>query len=438
MSTQPFSVSQVRFVLFALLLGTILPGHAKAQLVVDCTGVTPGTYPSISAALNDATTGSAIFVAAGPCNEDVQIWGRAELFVGAWWGQRVNLNGSLQISHSTGLYFYGLNITSTTGNGINIANAQAIAFDSCTSNDNVGAGMGIFGGSEVIVMSPASFDNNATAGIQMSHNSNLQMVSWSGQPIDISNNRGPGLYADPGNFSTFGNTYINNNSQAPGSQSGFGVDLRSGSKAEFGGLSGPNVITGNQGGVSVWQGSVVSFWSVGPQLLIQNNGPFGVSAGLNSHVTIGGNADVSGHLGPGLDVFGNSQGTLLGSNNVHNNGVAGDPRSAAIRVDGNSEVLLRGGSVAQNTGPAILALVNSSVDLSGVSFSSNTGGVVVCDSSAYMVSDLTSGTATAPGVACRTPHALGNRTFAALHPAAPDFTAAKMMQAKYKALATKH
>jgi hypothetical protein len=82
--------------------------------------------------------------------------------------------------------------------------------------------------------------------------------------------------------------------------------------------------------------------------------------------------------------------------------------------------------------------VNSSVDLTGVSFSSNSGGVVVCDSSAYMVSDLTAGMNTAPGVACRTPHALGNRSITKLRPALLDFTALKALQAKMMARATKH
>src|SRR5262249_4137910 len=155
-----------------------------------------------------------------------------------------------------------------------------------------------------------------------------------------------------------------------------------------------------------------------------------ISASLGSQVTLYGGVEISGHSGPALDLFASSQGNVSGANFLHNNGTANDPRSAAIRVDGNSEAFLRGGIVAQNVGPAILALVNSSADLGGVTFSSNSGGVVVCDSSAYMISDLASGTATAPGVSCRTPHALGNRAVTKQQPVAPDFSLLKALQAK--------
>jgi len=54
-----------------------------------------------------------------------------------------------------------------------------------------------------------------------------------------------------------------------------------------------------------------------------------------------------------------------------------------------------------------------------------------------MVSDLATGFSTAPGVSCRTPHSLGNRSFTKLQPAAPDWTAAKALVAKYMARATR-
>jgi hypothetical protein len=190
--------------------------------------------------------------------------------------------------------------------------------------------------------------------------------------------------------------------------------------------------------VFLQENAEISLFNFGSQTYIQNNGPVGITAGFGSQVTLYGGVEISGHSGPALDLYAHSQGNVNGTNNLHNNGVAGDPRSAAIRVDGNSEVFLRGGTIAQNVGPAILALVNSSADLTGVAFSSNSGGVVVCDSSAYMVSDLASGFATAPGVSCRTPHSLGNRNFQKLQPVAPDFSALKALQAKMMARATKH
>lgn len=185
------------------------------------------------------------------------------------------------------------------------------------------------------------------------------------------------------------------------------------------------------------ENSEISFFNFGGQTYIQNNGPVGVSASFGGQVTLYGGVEISGHNGPALDLSANSQAAVSGANNLHNNGVAGDPRSAAIRSDGNSELFLRAGTIAQNVGPAILALVNSSADLSGASFTSNSGGIVVCDSSSYMVFDLVTGHSTAPGVGCRTPHALGNRSFTRAQPPPPDFSALKARQAKMMARATK-
>lgn len=202
--------------------------------------------------------------------------------------------------------------------------------------------------------------------------------------------------------------------------------------------AGPNSVTGNQqGGVSVQENAEISFFNFGSQTYILNNGPVGVSAAFGGQVTLYGGVEISGHRGPALDLSANSQANVSGTNNLHNNGAASDPRSAAIRLDGNSELFLRAGTIAQNIGPAILALVNSSADFAGVSFTSNSDGIVLCDSGSYMVSDLGKGATTAPGVGCRTPPALGNRSSTRAQPPAPDFSGLKARQAKMMARATK-
>jgi hypothetical protein len=231
-----------------------------------------------------------------------------------------------------------------------------------------------------------------------------------------------------------------------GSNSGFGIDLRGGAHAQIGALFGPNTISGNQsGGASLQETAEISFWSVGQPNLIQNNGPFGVTAGLGSQVTF---ADISGplcaqisdHTSAGVDLYSNSQAYFLGANQVLRNGTITDARSAGIRVDGNSQALLRGGHVAQNYGPGILALVNSSADFTGVSFSGNGGGEIIdCDSSSWMVSDLAKPNgAPGAGVACRTPHALGNREISKIEPSIPDWSAHKALHDEYAKAAAKH
>lgn len=415
-----------------LAFAVLFPAVSRAQLVVDCTGATPGAFTSINAALPSAGPGTAIFLVAGPCNESLQLAGWTDLFIGTYYGYpNVAINGGISVAESHGVYFHGLNITSAAGDGLNVSQSQALIIDTCNFTGNTGNGMTLGNASEALVIAPASFDGNSGYGIDLFGNSYVQFNSWNGQSMEISNNHNVGLWVSQASFTTFGRTTISNNV-------GEGVQLFGGAKTQFGSLSGPNVISGNQsGGISVQETSEVSFFNFGSQTYIQNNGPFGVSAGFGSQVTLYGGVEISGHSGPALDLYANSQGNVSGTNNLHNNGAASDPRSAAVRVDGNSEAFLRGGNISQNIGPAILALVNSSADFTGVSFSSNTGGVISCDTSAYMVSDLASGFSTAPGVSCRMPHSLGNRSFTKLQPAAPDWSALKALQAKYMARATR-
>jgi hypothetical protein len=431
MRTQPL-LSRVRSFLLIVGLMAIFPTVGGAQLVVDCTGATPGAFPSINSALPSAGVGTAIFVVAGPCNENVQLAGQIDLFIGTYYGSpNVTLNGGISVSDSHGVYFHGLDITNPSGDGIWVVQSQALIIDTVTSNGNSGNGLNLGSASEALIIAPASFDGNNGSGIYVNGHSYAQINSFNGQFVDISNNHSSGVWSSQAAFTTYGRTTIANNL-------GYGVQFYGGTKGQFGSLSGNNSVTGNQqGGVFLQESAEISFFNFGAQTYIQNNGPVGITAGFGSQVTLYGGVEISGHSGPALDLYANSQANVSGANYLHNNGLAGDPRSAAIRLDGNSEAFLRGGTVAQNTGPAILALVNSSADLSGVTFSSNSGGMVVCDSSAYMVSDLVSGPTTAPGVGCRTPHSLGNRASLKQQLVAPDFSALKALQAKMMARATK-
>jgi hypothetical protein len=420
--------------MLALAMVMVLPAASRAQ-VVDCTGADPNAFSSINAAVATAGPRSAIMVT-GPCTEDIRLEGKTDLFIGAWYGQRVTLNGNISVSDSHGVYFYGLDISSLGTNGIFAGSTQAIILDSCTSNGNSGWGLLLGGASEALIISPAAFDNNVAGGISVSENSTVEMTSWGGQPIEIKNNRGPGVFSSQGNFNTYGHTTIANNTAGPGSLSGFGIDLRGGARAQFGAISGPNVVQGNQsGGVSLQENAEISFWNGGQPTIIQGNGSAGVSAGFGSQVTFFNDVEVTGHSGPGLDLYANSQAYLFGGNNIHNNGNSGDPRSAGIRVDGNSQVLLRGGSVTQNGGPGILVLVNSSADSTGATVQGNSGGVITCDSSSWMVSDLAKSNFSTPDVSCRVPHSLGNRAVWKAQPATPDWGAVKALQAKYMAIA---
>lgn len=424
--------------MLASVLMLVSATTSHAQLLVDCSGTNPYAYPSINSALPNAVAGSSIIVT-GTCNENVNLQGVNNLNLGSWWGQTATINGGLSISNSTLIYLYGLNITNPFGDGVNVANSRSVVLDTCTSNGNGGAGLRAVGMSDVAVNATGSFDNNVGGGINAVGNSLVSLSGWAGL-MDISNNTGPGIYLGEAALWTFGNTTISNNLVGPPQGAGMGIMLLGGARAQIGAIFGPNIIEGNlAGGASIGEGSEISFWSIGQPNIIQSNGATGVSVNLGSQATFFEGAQITNHTSAGVDVYANSQANFFGLNQVLRNGTGSDPLSAGIRVDGNSEAFLRGGDVSQNNGPGLLALVNSSIDFTGVTFSGDTSGIITCDSTATMISDLAQPNTTPPaGVRCKTPHGLGNRHVTRTPPAVPDLSRYKALQAKYKKIATKH
>jgi hypothetical protein len=433
------SILVVKFVLAALF---VFPIAAHAQfLLVDCSGVNPNAFPTINSALPFVAGPGAFIAVTGTCNENVNLNGSINFTLAAPFGQTANINGNLSINNSQNVFLGGLNVTNPFGDGIDVSNSRSIVLDDCSSNGNAGTGLNAQQSSDVAIIATGSFSNNGANGMFIVSNSFVNVVSFAGT-TDISNNRTAGMFLGQANFQTLGGTHMANNGSAPGNGLRVAIDVRGGGKVQFGSNSfaGPNVIENNpNGGVSLQENAEMSFYSAlpsGPNV-VRNNGPFGVEAGFGSQVTLVG-ALVSGHTGPGVDIYAHSQlsGTSqipgLGATQIQNNGTAGDPLSAAIRLDGNSEALLRGVNISQNNGPAILALVNSSVDFSGMTFNDNTG-VITCDSTSIMVSDLAQPARTpAAGVSCTTPHTLGNRVVSAPAPAVPDITIWKKMHSNYQ------
>ena len=444
---QMLSLRGICYATIPMILLLFSPGATRAQqyLIVDCTGANSSAYPSIKAALPNATPGAFILVT-GPCTENVSLNLVNGLNLGAYYGQTAVLNGGISITNSENVFLYGLNITNPSGNGVSVSNSRGIQLNVCSSNGNSGFGLNVGGMSDVTVGASGAFSHNGNYGINITGGAMVALIAWAG-PVDISNNFGGGVFAGQGNFSTLGSTTINNNAFAGQFAPGFGLDLRGGARAQVGALFGPNTISWNQsGGASLQENAEISFWSIGQPNQIQNNGPVGVSASFGSQVTL---ADISGpvaavitdHTSAGVDLYANSQAYVLGANQVMRNGSATDGRSAGIRLDGNSEVFMRGGQVTQNSGPGILALVNSSADFTGVTFAGNAQGEVIsCDASSWMVSDLTRpGSALSPaGVACRTPHLLGNHGVLKTLAPAPDWSAPKVRFDNYARAAVKH
>jgi hypothetical protein len=436
-------VSYGWLVALILLFGFTAAAHGQQYLDVDCSGANPNDFPTITSALANVTGPGAYILVTGTCTENVVVNNAFNISIGAWYGSTANIVGSVTVNESDGVFLYGLIVTNSTTNGFMFNSSRAVSLVGCSANSNQMAGMNAEAPSDVTIVGPATFDNNGTGGVYLGANSVISINDWQGT-TDISNNQGPGVWLSTGAlFFSLGTTTISNNVSLPVggvAQPTYGVVSLGASKVQLGNCYGSNTIQDNSGGgFSIEENSELSLFDCGTpgETYVLNNGPVGISAGFGSQVTLDGSVQVSGHTGSGVELYGNSQLNFSGSNLISNNGTVADPRSAGIVVDGNSEAYLRGGQISSNHGPGILALVNSSADFTGATFTENSGGVIVCDSSSYMASDLSIGLGNSLGGGhCVTPHNRGNHHGGLYRPSIPDSTALKSRVARYRKIAS--
>jgi hypothetical protein len=437
-------------VLFAVAFFSFAPSHAFAQYNVDCTGNTPGAYTTINSVIPLLTNGAVVRIT-GPCTESVTISSLANLNIGAAWGQTATLNGNLTITGVQNLFLHGMNVTNPNGDGIDINNSLNVELDDCTSSNNSNVGLSV-SASLVTIQNTGAFDNNGNDGISTSGSTDLQFDGYAGI-ISMSNNLGDGMRLEDGLLNAGGNLNISNNKPNPGvdpttaaDEAGYGIEFWGHERGVLIGLFGPNTISGNQaGGIAIHEGSEFALCCnillpAGDTYgnIVSGNGPVGLTVGLGSQASIWSGVQITNHTDAGIDVYGHSQMFIDGAM-ITNNGTSpasNDPTRAGVRVDGNSEALIRGGQISQNGGPGILALVNSSIDLSGATLTSNSGGPIECDSSAWLASDLTS--LPAPfGFAqpCKVPNNFGPH-FRAFAPRSPNPDPGRILadEAKYRKL----
>ena len=287
----------VAFLTIAFML--FIPARTFGQYVVDCSGNTPGAYSTINSVLPLLSNGAAVRIT-GRCSENVTITGLNNLWIGAPWGQTANLQGNLTINSVQNLFLHGMNITNSSGDGIDITDSLGVELDACTTSNNSNFGLNI-ASSAVLVQDTGAINNNGNNGINATGGTTLDFNGYSG-PITISNNLGDGIALQDGIMETLGNMIITNNLAGPNSLtfgngangSGFGINLWGHARAVLWGIFAPDLISGNQaGGVAAHEGSEISI-SGPPQIapgvsighVIDGNGPVGVSVGLGSQATI--------------------------------------------------------------------------------------------------------------------------------------------------------
>jgi Right handed beta helix region len=407
--------------------------RASAQyLLVDCSGATPGAYGSISSAVWAASNGTSIYVYPGTCYEDVNISNLSNFSIGTWWPGAVALHGSFTVNGSNNIFIYGFNVTSAYGSGFNVYHSSRnIMIDSCTSSGNPGYGVNINGNSSVYIQGSGNFSGNANRGIDVSENSTLWLFGWGG-PISINDNSQFGINLDQSDLFSYGNVQLENNTGAP--YSGYGVQIIRGSRALFLALNGDNTVSGNQtAGIFIdshSQAQLVggSYLGTSFENYVQQNGPSGIVVRYGSQLTLATAGYVTGHSEVGIDVFGNSQLAMYGNNFIQNN-----PGQAAIRLDGNSQAQLYNAVISGNGGPGVLILGNSSAVVQTDSVTSNSGGPILCDTSAYLVTDLAP-PVLGSGNACKTPSLPGIHRFHMEHPTfnPPDWRPQKAIEDRYR------
>lgn len=440
-------------VLSAVICFLFLSTHAFAQYNVDCTGTTPGAYTTINSVIPLLNNGSVVRIT-GTCTENVNIYGLNNLNIGAPWGQTANLQGNLNINGVQNLFLYGLNVTNPSGDGIDINHSFNVTLENCTSSNNGNFGLNV-GNSVVSIQNTGAFNNNGNYGVNASGITDLSFSASAG-PISVNNNVGGGITLQDGVMNGGGNMIVNNNTAAPsttpqliGNASGYGILLQGHARAVFyvwDLAAGPNVISGNQaGGIAIHEGSEISLSGSAPSgsgpwqtNVLNGNGPVAIYAGLGSQLTLWNGVQITNHADAGVDAYGHSEVFIAGDNQITNNGTGSPstyPTRAGVRVDGNSEAYIRGGQISQNGGPGILALANSSVDISGATLTSNARGPIECDSSSWLVGDQTSVPETPYfALPCRVPNSFGPRFHPHPTPPIPNISHMKAQEAKYQQL----
>jgi hypothetical protein len=402
------------FILGLLSMPARLPGQYNQWFNVDCSGTDQYSYPSITAAMPWVTDHTAIWVKDSTvCNENVWLGDLTDVGIFTTQGLSFTLNGNLTIQNSRSVHIYGIKVTNTGGDGININNSSPVTLDDCVSSGNTGGGLNI-NTSNVTVNHTGAFDNNGGGGVGAGGNSSLFFTAWwpPNGYFEMIGNTGHGLDMDRSVVEIDGSTTIANTVPSAGGTfpDGFGIIAWGGAKGFLLNMTGPDVVANNAGGgIFLGETSEMSTgggmtWAPYP-LTIQGNGPYGIYAGYGSQVTVIGDTQIADHSIAGVDVFSGSEANIWGVGNqiMHNGtglGTGLDAGRAGIRVDGNSQAYVHDTTISQNGGPGILAVINSSVDLGGSTFVSNAGGAVACDGSAVLKSDLTPAVL-GPANACR-------------------------------------
>ncbi|HYR28966.1 MAG TPA: right-handed parallel beta-helix repeat-containing protein [Thermoanaerobaculia bacterium] len=319
-----------------------------ATVSVGCPGGTPGTYPSINAALATLDNeGPHTINVSGTCTETVTIDQRQRLTIQGAPLQIATVVGSntcIVIRDSVVVTLRNL-ILSGTQSAISAAQQSSINVAGVTASASNGVALDIFGGASAVLGGAAPMDavvvQNSNIGMRI-EGSDVFVRGW----FTSQNNVSSGILIDSGRLETSGSQ------PTPP-------------------LGGPVTIQNNFTGITAQNGGLVQLFRGN---FIQNNQGNGVILTTGAILHVAGGTVIEGNQTSGVAVLFNSTMRFQGSNSIiRNNGSASSPFRSGISANHSSMVWVGAGAqIIDNTGRGILADSGTTVRLDNTTITGNT------------------------------------------------------------------
>ncbi len=329
-------ISTPRLLAGALSL-VLLPIAARAtDVVVDCSGATPGAFTTINAALASLpAAGPNTVSVVGTCQENVVFFGRTDLTI---FGnptatvQPGNANGHLlAINNSQRINIQG--ITFNGGRGIIVDENSSVSLDTITVQNSTAIGFTSL--DSLVHLSNSTIQNSTRSGISISSgsfyvdggdtitgNGRVGIAELSGH---LTMNGGDGV--TPGTQNIVSNNGLSGVEVASSGEADINADnriLNNGGQWALLVLNGSSVlVTGgtinSNTGLGVHCGGTSHCEFGGGNTKIDSNGAGGIEVVEHSDASIDGTVDISGNTGNGVLVDQSSSLTSLGGNTINNN-----------------------------------------------------------------------------------------------------------------------
>ncbi|HTS37408.1 MAG TPA: right-handed parallel beta-helix repeat-containing protein [Candidatus Solibacter sp.] len=358
--------AKAKFWLLFLCL-TFSTSALAANVSVNCNGATPGTFPSITAALSSlAPAGPNVITVRGICQENVVVGYYQNLTIQSAPGAAAVIENAanpadivFQSVGCRGLVLVNLVIEGGTV-GLLVNQASEVVIHNVTVKNNGADGATVQIGSTLGVES-SQFINNGGNGLTAAAMSNVTLSTAPGETILFSGNAGAGISVDAAYLQVnFGAIRVVHNT-------GPAMLADNGQLLIFGGSTAGegNVFQGNGGGIDLFDTSSGRFYGTN---IIENNGEIGLlmlnGSSANFFGGPSGASTISGHSGTGVLLIDSSSLTFDGPHVIRGNGSATDTLRSGIAVGHGNLELFNGATVQGNTGPGVTADESSTVNVS--------------------------------------------------------------------------